>query len=93
MVKEESPANLGTGVNFHPGNETIHVGNESTEEVKLALPQKMGQAVKPESMQARVKQYNLQPASGCWISGEDCADIFSQQFKHSHCPCPLAKIP
>jgi hypothetical protein len=90
MVEEESPANLGTGVNLHPGKETIHVRNESTEEMKLALPQRMGQAMKPECMQARIEQYNLQPSSGCRISGEDCADIFSQQFKHS--AYPLAKM-
>jgi hypothetical protein len=60
MVKEEPPANLGTGVNFHPGKEAINMGNETTKEMKLVLPQKMSQTVKPEGMQTRIKEYDLQ---------------------------------
>jgi hypothetical protein len=91
MVKEEPPANLGTGVNFHSGKEAISMRDETTKEMKLVSPQKMSQTVKPEGMQTRIEQNDLQPASGCWVSGENRADIFSQQSKHSY--YPLAKIP
>jgi hypothetical protein len=41
-------------------------------------PEKVGQTVEDQGVQARITQYDLGKASRCRIPGKNCPNIFSQ---------------
>jgi len=77
VVNKEPSANCGSGVNFDAGQEAVDVGQETSQESQIVSPQEVGGAVKPEGMEARIAENNLQRAPRRGIFGKNRLNIFS----------------
>ena len=52
------------------------------QEVKLTVPQSVGQAVEHKGMETRVKQEHLKSVTACGISVQDCLNVMPDRAKH-----------
>jgi hypothetical protein len=77
VVNKEPSANCGSGVNFDTGQEAVDVGQDTSQESQLVSPQEVGGAVKPEGMEARIAEDDLQHASRCRVFSKYRLNIFS----------------
>jgi hypothetical protein len=59
------------------------MGEQTGRKIEFAPPQKMGDAVQPQGVQAGVAAEHLQQTSGRRVFVKYGVDIFSQCFKHS----------
>jgi hypothetical protein len=78
MIEKKPPANLGTRMDFHPSEEAIAMGQHPGWKAEPVAPEKVGQTVEDQGVQARIAQYDLGKASRCRIPGKNCPNIFSQ---------------
>jgi hypothetical protein len=75
MVNKEASADLGSGMNLHPGESAVNMGHQPTQKAQTVPPQEVSQTVPPQSMQPGVTEQNLPQISGGRVFGESCSDI------------------
>jgi hypothetical protein len=88
VINEEPATYLCPWVDLDPGQKAIDVGEKAAQEKKLVLPQKVGYAMQPESVQARIAADHLPNGLGRRIFIKDGLDIFSDYLEHPIPPPP-----
>jgi hypothetical protein len=78
MIEEKSPADLGTGMYFHPCEEAVSMRQHPGWKAKPMAPEEVGQTVKGQGMQARITQHDLGEASRRRIPSKNCPNILAQ---------------
>jgi hypothetical protein len=53
------------------------VRKETSQKLEPVSPEKVGETMKPEGMEARIEKDDLQGTPRCRVFGENCLNIFS----------------
>jgi hypothetical protein len=76
VIDEETPADLGAGMDLNTGEKPIDMGDKSCREIPATAPEGMGDPVQPEGMESRVAGDDLQDAPGGGVLPENRLNIF-----------------
>ncbi|GAA4793844.1 hypothetical protein GCM10025785_14910 [Corynebacterium canis] len=83
MIDEKAPANGGTGVNLHTGQEPGELGKNAGRALDAAHPQRMRDAVGPNRMKAGINDRIFDIAAGRRIVVTGIGKVFSEHRDES----------
>jgi hypothetical protein len=75
VVDEEAAADMGAGVYFDSGKEAVELRKKTGEKLDIMAPEKMVDAVCPDSVKSGVAEDNLEHAPGGRVFSEYCFNV------------------
>ena len=81
MVDEEPPADRRSGVNLDPSEETIKLGEETTDEAESMPPKEVSETMKPQGVQSWIAEDDLQGVSRRRVFGKNRPQVLSKDTK------------
>ena len=83
VIDKNATTNLCAGMDFDAGQDSAKMRNQSTKPVQPYLPKPVGQAVRHQSVQARIARDDFKFAARCRIAFQNAVDVFAYFFKHN----------
>jgi hypothetical protein len=93
MIKKNTLADLGTRVDFNPGQPPRKVGNESPQPLEPTVPAPMGPPMQDEGMQTGVTGQHLPSRARSRIAVKNALNIGAKAFEHAQSLAPMGITP
>src|SRR5229473_4485815 len=84
MIDEQAPADLRARMNLDTGEPARKLADQTAEQLCVMLPEPMCDAMKPDRMQSRICEHNLERGARGGVAVKDRLDVFPDSVHYIH---------
>jgi hypothetical protein len=88
VIDDDAPPERRARMDLDAGDEPVDVREDARNKARIAQPQRVRQAVKPDRVQARVDEEHLEPRSRGGVVGNHRGDVLGRELEAA---CELAQ--